>query len=197
MGFGISDSVWKREKRGGVDTLSTTTYLAAVTGFTVYGMLLAAVIAFYTLSWHPESMWTYLGIGLVVPIIGIFISLGSKDWLVSLFGYTLVVVGLGAITGPTVAMYQTGVVMSALMATAGVTIVMSLVGILYQKSLEGWGGYLFGALLALVFVRVAQSIMIGMGVKEEIWYMPWIEYAAAVLFSLYIVYDWNRALRLP
>lgn len=191
----ISDPVWEREGKG-EGTLSRGAYTTAVTIFTIYGLFLTMIVAAYTLNWHP-GIWAVLGIGLAMPIVGIFIALGSDSWPISLFGYTLVVAGLAAITGPAVALYEMSSVIMAIAATLGVTIVMSIVGILYPKSLEGWGGYLFGALLALVFVRFGQAIMASMGVAESIWYIPIIEYGAAVLFSLYIVYDWNRALRLP
>lgn len=191
----LGEAVWDRNTVG-AGTMSRTGYLGAVSGFTVYGLILATLVAAKTMSWHPESILLWLFIGLGIPIAGIFLALGSSHWPTSLAGYTMVVVGLGAVTGPTVALYETGVVLSALGATAGVTVVTSAVGVLYPKSLASWGGYLFGALLALVFVRVAQTIMASMGVSESIWYMPWIEYGAAVLFSLYIIFDWNRALRL-
>jgi FtsH-binding integral membrane protein len=197
MSFSLSESVWKRGEVSEADTMSRTGYTAAVTLFTVYGLVVASYLAYRCMHWQPSSIWEFLIIGLGIPIVGIIISLASKNWFISLIGYTAVVVGLGIITGPTIAMYKTGVVITALMATGGVTLVMSLVGILYRGSLEHWGGYLFGALLALVFVRFGQVIMASMGVSETIWYMPWIEYGAAVLFSLYIIYDWNRALQLP
>lgn len=192
MSFG--NTVWERGLEG-TDELSERRYISAVSGFTVYGLLLTSLIAFQTMAWHPNLL-VYLLIGLAVPIAGIVIALASDLWYVSLLGYTLVLGGLGAIIGPTVAMYNTGVVISAVMATAGVTAVTSLIGILYPKSLESWGIYLFGGLVALLFVRLAQVIMASVGVSEGIWYMPWIEYLAAILFSLYIIYDWNRSLRL-
>lgn len=191
----IGDSVWEREGYGN-DTLSKRMYIAAVSGFTVYGLIMTSIIAFFTLAWQP-SIWAILGIGLVIPIIGIYIAIKSDEWPISLIGYTLLVLGLGAITGPSVAFYDTGVVVTAIMATAGVTIVMSVAGIIYPKSLEGWRGYFFGGLLALIFVRLAQVALMSLGIAESLWYIPWIEYAAAILFSLYIIYDWNRALRLP
>lgn len=190
----IGDSVWERRDRGN-DTLSKRMYVAAVSGFTVYGLIITSIIAFFTLAWQP-SIWAILGVGLVIPIIGIYIAIKSNEWPISLIGYTLLVLGLGAITGPSVAFYETGVVVTAVMATAGVTIVMSVAGIIYPKSLEGWSGYLFGGLLALIFVRLAQLMLMSLGIAESLWYIPLIEYGAAILFSLYIIYDWNRALRL-
>ncbi|MBI4119671.1 MAG: US12 family protein [Parcubacteria group bacterium] len=196
MSLGFGESVWEREGSAS-NELTKHSYIAAVSAFTTYGIVLASVVAFMTLGWRPASIWPVLGIGLAMPIVGILIATLSDAWLVSMFGYSLLVVGLGAITGPSVSLYETGVVITALTATAGVSVVMSLTGILYPNSLEGMGSYLFGGLLALVFVRFGQAIMAGMGISESIWYMPYIEYGAALLFSLYIVYDWNRALRLP
>ena len=197
MGFQLGESVWSRE--GGYFSgkeLTKRVYIGAVSGFTVFGLLLAIIVARATMTWTPNIV-LYLLVGLGIPIAGVFITLGSDKPVISLVGYCMVIIGLGAITGPTIALYKTGVVMIALMATGGVSVLMSLVGILYPKSLESWGGYLFSALLAVLFVRVGQSIMAGFGVSESIWYVPWLEYGIAVLFSAYIVYDWNRALRLP
>lgn len=198
MSLDLGNVVWKREdESAGPDVMSRRAYISAVTGFTVYGVVLASIIAYLCMSWRPTSIIPVLVIGLVIPIIGVVIAVKSEQWLVSLFGYTLVVVGLGVLLGPTVAMYKFAVVMTAFAATAGVTVVMSVVGILIPKSLEHWGGYLFAALLAFLFVRIGQSFMIGMGVPPTTWYMPIIEYAGAIIFSLYIIYDWNRAVNLP
>lgn len=198
MSWSLSEGIWDRgntERKG--HAMSRYAFMSAVSLFTIYGMILCAAIAYNTMHWLPTNFWIYLGIGLGIPIIGIIIACTSNNWFASLLGYTMVVAGLGAITGPTVALYKTTVVINALMATCGVTLVMSLTGILIKRSLEGWGSYLFGALLSLLFVRIAQIFMAGMGMEPKTWYMPWIEYLGAVLFSLYIIYDWNRALRLP
>lgn len=192
MGFG--DSVWERGQNG-TDDLSKRTYIAVVTLATAYGLILSSIIAYFTLDWRP-SIWMLLIVGFIIPIIGIFIAAKSDEWTVSLVGYTLLIFGIGAISGPAVSTLETGVLMLALISTAGVTIVMSIAGIIYPKSLEHWGGYLFGALLALVFVRIGQTIIMSLGIYESLWYIPWIEYGAVVLFSLYIIYDWNRSLRL-
>ena len=194
MGFRLFESVWERDT--GADEMSLRGYIAAVTNFTLYGIIVALLVGFNTRAWQPG--WAlFLLVGLGIPIVGILISVASDNWLISLFGYTLVTVGLGAICGPAVAMYKTHVVLSALAATGGVTLTMSLVGILYPRSLESWGSYLFGALLALFFARIAQSFMAAFGAPESLWYMPWLNYAGTVLFSLYIIFDWNRAVRLP
>jgi FtsH-binding integral membrane protein len=196
MSYGFGDSVWKREGAVGEGQLSRYAYLQAVTFATVYGLVISSMVAYSTMSWKMGVLGLIV-VGLVVPIIGIVIALSSDSWPISLFGYTLVTVGLGAIIGPTVGMLSSVIVMKAFMATCGVTVVMSLIGIFYPRSLEHWGGYLFAGLLALVFVRIAQGLLMSFGVGQSLWYVSVIEYAATALFSLYIIYDWNRALRLP
>lgn len=192
MSFG--DSVWKRGSNGH-NELSKRQYIATVCMATIYGLIVSSIISFFALNWNP-SFWILLLVGLGIPIVGIFIALGSDNWMISFFGYTLVVLGFGAILGPMVHVLETGTLMLAVMATAGVTVTMSIIGIIYPKSLEHWGGYLAGALLALIFVRLGQAVIISLGIMESLWYISFIEYGAVILFSLYIIYDWNRSLRL-
>lgn len=178
----FSRCVWDRKEGG--DRMSGRAYIAAVSGFTLLGLILASLCAFLTRAWHP-TWYLFLIVGLAVPVLGAYIAFKSQDWFVSLFGYILVVAGLGAIIGPTVAMYKTGVVLIALMATGGVTLAMSIVGIIFPQLLKKWGAYLLGALLALLCVRIVQGIMAGIGVQDSKWFMPWIEYGA---FTNNIIY---------
>lgn len=193
--MGLGNSVWEREGNGYGD-LTQSTYATAVCVFTSIGIITAAVVGYLTMNLHM-GIFTVLMLGLAVPIVGIIIAVSSDNWQMSFIGYMMVCLGLGAITGPTVAMFESTIVVNALLSTAGVTVVMSIAGIVYPKSLEHWGSYLFAALLALVFVRLGQLILISTGTAPGLWYLPIIEYGAALLFSLYIMYDWNRAMRLP
>ncbi len=188
------DTVWKKGMTR-TATMTQQSFIGAVTGWTCFGLILSAIVASMTTSWHP-GLLMYLLVGLGIPIVGIIIAAKSDNWSISALGYRMVVIGLGAISGPTVAIFKTAVVVQALWATAGVTLVMSLVGMMYPKSLEGWRAYLMAGLIALLLVRVAQVVMGAMGVStgESLLF---IDYLAALLFSLFIVYDWNRALRLP
>lgn len=192
MKFGTS--VWNRS----IDknTLSPRAYTAAVTGSTVLGLATCALVALKTLAWHP-TLGALLAVGLVLPFMGILIAFWRDEWYLSLAGYLLVVTGLGAIMGPSVAFYETSVVLTALFATGGVTVVMSLVGILYPNLLQGWGRYLFAALVALMLVRIGQVVALHLGMPPAIAKLPFVDYIAAALFSVYIMYDWGRALSLP
>jgi len=196
MSMNLGESVWKRRNSIAPGVLTPRQYVSALTGFTIYGLLVTSLIAQQTMAWQPQSIWPVLIFGLGIPLIGIFMALGSDDWQVSLIGYTMVVVGIGIIIGPTVAFYKMDIVYKAILATAGVAVACSIIGIIWPHSLENWRVYLFAGLSALLFVRIAQMIL-GAVYPTGDWYWPAIEYAGALLFSLYIIYDWNRAVRLP
>ncbi|MBU0598035.1 Bax inhibitor-1 family protein [Patescibacteria group bacterium] len=203
----ITRSVWNRKTSPHVPYLTKQAYAAAVSGFTVYGMALASVIAYLCLDWQVTSILAWLFVGLVIPIIGIIIAFSTKNWFFSFIGYTMVVTGMGAICGPTVAQFETGVVINALLATCGVTIVMSLAGVMIKRSLESWGMYLFGALVVVLLVSIARLFFpvswvapaadakSSVVIAYYLWYV--FDYLVAILFCFYIIYDWNRALRLP
>lgn len=190
----LSSSVWERSS--GYDEMDERTFVGAVSGFTAAGLTTAALVAYSCLGWQP-GVAMFLLVGLGIPIAGIILSLSSSNWVVSLAGYGLVVVGMGAISGPSAAMLESAVIMNALMATAGTTVVMSIIGITYPKSLAHWGGWLFGLLLTLLFVRLGQVFMAGLGYSNALHGYPLIDYLAAILFCGYIIFDWNRAMRVP
>lgn len=193
----LGSTVWSREETGHRnDTLSERDYVGAIVWLTTLGLAVSAGMGTLTRNWEP-NIFAYLGVGLGLPIVGMLIALFSKDWKVSLLGFGMIVTGLGAILGPAVALYDKGSILAAVIATGGVTFVMSCTGMMYRKSLEHWGGYLFGALIAILFALIAQSILSAMGAPMGGLLWKVISIGAVIVFSLYIMYDWNRALRLP
>jgi FtsH-binding integral membrane protein len=150
------------------------------------------VVSGLTAEWHPGVL-LWLLIGLVLPVIGIFMSV-STSALVSFLGFNLVVIPFGAILGPTLSMYeltQPGVVAEAAKLTASVTSIMAVTGLLFPNFYRSIGGALFGALLALLGVLV-----IGMFVPALMG-CSLLHYAAAGLFALYIGFDMYRASEIP
>lgn len=194
MGIQLGETIW--ERRGSPNHLTMPVYMLAVAGFTILGLLISVLVALATMQWHT-SWLLVIGLWFIFPFLGIYIAVKSDSWFVSLIGYVLVVAGIGAGTGPTVAMSGSGIALVALGATLGVTILASAIGMTYPRALQHWGAYLFGALIALLCVRIAQGVMAGLGVMEHQWYVPWLEYGTAMIFSLYIIFDWNRARSLP
>lgn len=203
----LGDSVWERETdRRRLRFRSTSqpdegmgkrAYVSAVSFFTLLGLAISSLVAYQTMAWHPNLL-TILLVGLVIPIAGIFIALKSDSWFISLLGYMMLVIPMGALCGPTVALYKTTVVVNALVMTASVTAVMSLIGIIYPRSLEHWSKYLFAGLLVLLAGRLVEMFIapVTSVTAPVAWWVNLLDYGGALLFTFYIMFDWNRALRL-
>lgn len=187
---GISNGVWER---AGVDTMSRNAFYFVLGGVLSWGFVLTKLIAVSTASWQPGIV-EFLFVGLVVPIVGIFASAWSKNSLISFLGFNLVVGGIAAIIGPTLAMYEVqmpGVVEQAATMTAFVTAGMGVSGLLFPNFYRSIGGALFGALLILVIVSFARLFI------PAIQNVGIIDYIAAGIFALYIGFDMWRASEIP
>ncbi len=72
------------------------------------------------------------------------------------------------------------------------------IGIVYPGSLEHWSKYLIAGLLVLIAGRFVEIFVAP--VTEVTAPVPWwvnlLDYGGALLFTFYILFDWNRALRL-
>jgi FtsH-binding integral membrane protein len=186
----LSKNIWKRMDTE--DVLSESSFKVQLSLWIIAGLGISSFCAYFMQSWAP-NIWMYLLVGLFIPIIGIIIATTSDDWRISALGYYFVVVGFGLLLGPTIGYFETTVVVNALIATFGITILMSFLGVVIKKDLSHWGYYLFIALCTLLLVRIVQ-LFIPVTYPNEGWWWRFVDYAAAVLFSLYILYDWNRAM---
>ena len=143
--------------------------------------------------------WAFIVFGIVLPFAGIFIALGSDKPLISFLGYNMITVGFGLILGPTIYMYSAEIVLLAGATTFLLTVAMSVMGIIYPKSLEHWGGWLFGILLAVVIAQFSGLFLasLGYGAVATAMDHPIMHVLISILFCAYIIFDWNRALRIP
>lgn len=185
----LSSEVWKR---GGVDEMPRRTFYLFLGAILSWGFILTMIVSKATAGWHP-NIWMLLLVGLGIPIAGIFISAMSGAAL-SFIGFNMVVGGMSAILGPVLASYNManpGLVERAAMFTALATACMGATGVAYPKFYESIGGFLFGALLTLVAVSIAQLFI------PAIQDVGIIDYIAAGIFALYIGYDMHRANTIP
>ena len=113
------------------------------------------------------------------------IAYKSENPLISFLGYNLVVIPMGAVLTVCVQGYSPYVVGQALLLTGIVTVIMLLAASIYPAFFAGLGKMLFIALIGLIAAGLICAVL---GVYPEI--ISWI---AAVIFSLYIGYDWVRA----
>lgn len=192
----LSSDIWERSGR---DLVSRRVFIAVMTGLVAFGIATSAVASTFSMSWKLDSMLILvLALGvLVVSIAGVFISVGSENPLVSFAGYLLVTIPFGVLLGPVIAQYTEASVVRILFLTTVVVVGLGLVGAIYPKSLEGWGSWLFGALLLLLFGLIFLAPLariLNIPATEALNWMDWI---GVVIFSAYVIYDLNRAMRIP
>jgi len=187
----FNDSVWERS---GSDVLSKNLFAFLVSFWTAIGLVASAISAYYTQNW--KIGWEFLVIVLIVSILGVIISLKSNNPFISFIGYLMVAVPFGMMLGPVVAMYTTASVVRVLFITTTIVVVLGVVGAIIPDNLEGWGSYLFGGLILLLIGSFIVPIagLFGIPIDHALTWMDWI---GVLLFSGYVVFDWNRAMRVP
>lgn len=187
----IENSVWDRSGHG---TMSKNLFAFMVSFWTAAGIVASAIAAYYSQSW--ELTWPFLIGVLVTGIVGVIVALKSENPVISLIGYALVAIPFGLMLGPVVALYTAASVVRVLFVTTGVVVALGIVGAVIPDDLEGWGSYLFGGLILLIVGGLAVPIagFFGLPIDHALTLLDW---AGVLIFSGYVIYDWNRAMRVP
>lgn len=187
-----SDSIWSRSR--GYDEISANVYNLIFALTTVYGLFVFGFLANMFLTVELGT-WTFLGL-FAVSIVGCFIT-ASESSAMNLVGLSMIAGGLGGICGPFINQYKVGSVIDIAGMTIVVTLILGAIGTIYPRSLENWGMLLFSFLVALllaqIFLPIAYSLL-GLPQNQLHTFLDW---AGVILFSGYIIFDFNRAQHLP
>lgn len=179
-------------ERSGRDTLSDNVFYLILTLSLIWGFCCTAIAANMSVeSGFTPNVWQIIGIGLVIPVVGIFISIGSENPILSFIGYNMVLIPMGIILGPVVNQYSPDSVRNALLLTGGITFFMGFMGTCFPRLFANLGTVLFMSLVGLVLLRAAQLFI------PEMATFTWIDYLSAGIFSLYIGFDMYRAQEMP
>ncbi len=192
MSFVPAVSVWNRQSYF-KEKMGQRAFVAVFSLWIAAGIALSAVGAVASYAWQPS--WPML-LGLfVVSLGGVFIALKGNSVVWSIIGYLLIVLPFGLMTGPIVAMYTPASVFKVLTVTAGMVVGLGIVGTTYPRSLEHWGIWLLGTLLVLILGSVVTILAGAVGVQVHGAMRLW-DWVAVALFSGFVVYDMNRAVRI-
>lgn len=201
-GLSLSSAVWDRTL--GHDTMSRGTFNFLYGLFTLLGLGVTAVFTVYSLPYinnflqsSPSSIWWLLGGTLVLSILGIIISLRSENPIISAVGYFLVAAPFGCMLSPVVSMYTEGSVLKVLLITIGGVAALAVGGALIPRSLESFGGVLFGALGILLAWLIGIPIAMHFGVPIPDSSLTLVDWIGIVIFGAIVVYDANRAQFVP
>ncbi len=207
------DSVWERH---GASSLNRRSFILLMGFFTIAGLALSAFFAYQTTGWMemipavkegeeatwlwvgPLNEWVFFICVLICSLAGTCIALGSMNPLISLVGYVMVAGPFGLLLGPVVGMYEAASVVKVLYITGAVTGVLSIIGAAIPRSLESWSGFLFAGLIVVLFGTIGIPLLgwVFPGVPIE-GALTMIDWLAVFVFSGYIVFDMNRAMRVP
>ncbi len=191
----FSTGVWDRSLADGEEEMSARAYVTTVVFVTLLGI--ATVTASSALAIHDNIQPT-LGLSVFVLVLGLagcFVSAIPSVFAKTL-GLVMIAGPFGLLLGPVAAQYHATSVVKIASVTLGMTAGLGAIGIVYPKSLEGWGSFLLGGLWALLFamIIVPFGAMFGLNIVPA-WHV--LDALGIVLFSGLIIYDFNRAMRVP
>lgn len=193
--FSISERKNERMVRPVLENslVSDRTYNLYLGGVIVYGLIVNVLICskFTGLALSLNPIVLFLGY-LICVLAGTFISAKSSDPLISFLGYNLVVVPVGLVVSTAVYYYgglSSIVVLQAITYTAGIAVVMICLSILKPEFFSRLGGVLFSGIIGLIIVEL---ILVLFRVQQSFTAL-----FGAVLFSLYIGYDYWKAQQYP
>ncbi len=170
---------------------SARLYILQMVLFIAGGLWLSGFASMVSYTWEPG--WILILGCFVVAMIGLFITFVESTFIAAI-GYTILTMAFGAMIGPVLAMYELQSVATIFFATIVITGVIGIAGMIYPKSVAHWGGFLFTGLTALIVCQFGSIIltMFGYSMQTAFTALDWV---GIFLFSLYIFYDMNQAMR--
>lgn len=166
--------------------LDDRTYNLTIGGVVLYGIIVNILMCYYLAPVISAINPLALIIGyFVLAIAGSLITYRSDSPVISFVGYNMVVLPVGAVLTVCVQGYNSFVVSQAFILTAVITAVMLLLATAFPAVFAGMGRMLFAALLGSLLAGLVCMIF-----SFTTIILSWV---IAVIFALYIGYDWVRA----
>ncbi len=191
--------VWT-QRQSGLHTMSRSAYLMAICLWTAAGIAVSAVAAYLAQGIDFKAMTDATGLLFIlglfgISLLGVFISTKADTVGGKLIGYIIMTVAMGIMCAPLVAAYTTASVAMAFGLTSAAVLLLGVVGAVIKYDLSNMGMFLFGALVALIVGMVGTAIFGVMGIHVTVM-MAVLNVVGVLIFSLYVVYDLNRAVRM-
>ncbi|MCE5987121.1 MULTISPECIES: Bax inhibitor-1 family protein [unclassified Pseudomonas] len=164
----------------------------------IYNLILGAVLLWgFFVNWYlvitvpPDivrsiPMMLFLVGYLITALAGVAIIFKSEKPLYSFLGYNLIVIPVGLLLVIVLPKYSHENIVNALQATVLLTVTMMLLGAAFPRFFKRIKASLCIALIAVIFVELAQVWLFGIHLAV----MDWI---TALIFCGYIGVDWGRA----
>lgn len=187
----VSSGVWERT---GVDKLEEVVYIRTV-AFTT--LVMACIVGIGSaISYNWEATWLLILGPFAAAIICIFVYEFVDDPFISFVAVAGMSIALGIMIGPLVALYNSTIIIEAIVTTCGIMAAMSFAGLMYPRVFEGMGPFLFGGLLVLIGGGIVNLILFQSDAGDG-WLSYVLDWGGIAVFTLLVAYDWTRAMKLP
>lgn len=161
--------------------------LTLMVGFVINYLMVKFIPVEPLLQINP---WVFFGGYFICCLGGVALFSKSDNPAISFLGYLMVVTPFGLIINMVVSRFNIDVVLNAIQATALITTIMMLLGMMYPNFFRTIARGLFVALLCTIVVELAMVFIF----KTHHSIIDWI---VVLIFSGYIGYDWARANSIP
>jgi len=172
------------------DTLSPRQYNFVIGACIVYGFVMNAIIVAtcseFFISMNPIAFI----VGYFICCIAGIVLTTSNNPAVSFVGYNLVVVPLGAVLATVLPFHSAGAILHAIIITGVIFVVMTCLATIFPQTFAKLGRGLFISLIVLIITQLLALFIFGFAGTIFSW-------AGAVIFTLYIGYDWHMAQSYP
>ena len=190
------ERVWRRGHTGGEDRYSERAYAGGNAMFALLATTLTLIGQQYTMNLgiDPDKSGVLAIVLIGVALIGALVMVFSGKPPVSLFGLLTMSGSFGLFLG----IFDPGIAVGPLVASLAVAVVLALVGWFVRADLHKWGSWLIGLTTALIVAGFLLPFIESFGVNPGTYERPLaLDIFAALLFSGWMIYDWNRARRMP
>lgn len=176
----------------GTETLSQSTYSVIISLVVTYGLALSGLGVYLTRNIQLSGT---VGALAFCVIMGMAILTAARHHpIVTWFGYTMMALLMGAISGPFVAQYTAASALRIFALTGIITLGLGFVGVVFPRNLRMLGSILMTGLLLLIIAQFSTALfaLMGMPVTGAMRALDWVGIA---LFSVFLIYDFNQAYR--
>lgn len=187
------DGVFERtEASSPGETISPTLYNLLIGLVVCWGLIINWMMA----TTIPPTLFLEINVFLLTggvlgaAFLGAIIYTKSPNYLISFFGYHLVIGAFGVLVSIACYATDTAAITNAITLTIIITIGMMVIGSTNPEFFMGIERLLATSLISLVAIELALYFIFG--VQHGL-----IDILIATVFSAYIAYDWGRANRIP
>lgn len=185
---------WHGNQGYQLDRFSKKLQALGLSFFMAAGILITLLVATAADDWQLSEgkLLVVLLAAAGIAIGGIVLAMKSPNPGLSLLGLVMVSTPFGMLSG----VVRDGIAIKPLFISLLILVVLGIVGVMIPDDLRKWGSWLFGitliVLLGLFVVPLAGFF--GVPIEGAMTALDWV---ILVLFSGWLIHDWNQAMRLP